>query len=540
MSTGGAGVNRRGRDGKFPAGYRPPGGVQGNPAASDAPADGSLTPPVPADQAASEQLHVVENQKAAVEALQRRLTVQEQTIESLALANEKFVGGVDALRKVDSHKKERRVAKSRRQSGDKIKTDKKKGKMTKGKSACKDEQTNAVSSSSSHDSASGSNPTSSDDDNSNATSTSSSDDGHGPPDPMSPPSGSSPSDSSSESDATTRKPSTVPTKRKDRVEKADRIKVIRPANSRFTTLLDYRSYFLIRRQLTYTPKEAQRSHRLKKLLDGASHGQQPFTGALPLDIFTFLTTFRRACDAAGLTDGQALPLIVFRLSGNAKMVLSGALNSTIGRKRYAIRMYGDAINWLLSKYATHATMANAYQDIIAMKQQDSEAPTAFGHRVETQCALLNGLFNVQDVKDVCITGLSDLVQAHVRILNDQFPDRTLSETVATAQLYWDGNTKLRSQLKMTRPTAIKVAYATQDKRTTMDRPFTPVRTPKPPRDAAPQANRASSVTIVTSRDTLLRNARNRIAPASVANRQSALTRLPMASATRMTRPRNRP
>jgi len=266
--------------------------------------------------------------------------------------------------------------------------------------------------------------------------------------------------------------------------------VIHPANSRFKTLLDYRTYFLIRRQLTNTPKEAQRSHRLNKRLDGAFHGQQPFTGALPLGILTFLTTFRRACNAAELTHGHALPLMVVRLAGKAKMAFSGALNSTLGRKRYAIRRYGDAVNWLLSKYATHATMANAYKDISTMKQQDSEAPTAFGHRVETQCDLLNGLFDIQDVKDVFITGLSDLVQAHVRVLNDQFPDRTLTETVATAQMYWDGTTKLRLKLKITRPTVIKVAYATQDQLTTTERPFTPVRTPPPPRAAVPQANRA--------------------------------------------------
>jgi len=254
------------------------------------------------------------------------------------------------------------------------------------------------------------------------------------------------------------------------------------------SLLDYRTYFLIHRQLTYT--EAQRSHRLNKRSDGAFHWQQPFTGALPLGILKFLTTFRRACDAAGLTHDQALPLMVFRLAGNAKMAFSGAHNSTLGRKRYAIRTYGDAVNWLLSEYATHATMANAFQDIITMKQQDNEAPTAFGRRVETHCDLLNSLFNIQDVKDVFITGLSDLLQAHVRVLNDQFPDRTLSETVATAQMYWDGTNKLRLQLKVTRPTTIEVAYATQDQRTTTERPFTPVRIPPPPRAAVPEANRA--------------------------------------------------
>ena len=264
MSTGGTGGTRRARDGKLPSGYRPPGGGQGTPAASDAPTDGAPTPPIPADQAASGQMRVVESLKAAVEALQRRLTAQEQTNESLARANDKLVDDVEALRKVDSHEEERRVAKSRRQSGDKTKNVKKTSKVTKDKSVRKDGPANVAPSSSFDDSASGSSPTSSDDDNPNATDTSSSDDGHGPPGPPSPPSGSSPSDSSSESDAAARKRPATPTKRKERLEKADRIKVIRPANSRFKTLLDCRTYFLIRRQLTYTPKEAQRSHRLNK------------------------------------------------------------------------------------------------------------------------------------------------------------------------------------------------------------------------------------------------------------------------------------
>jgi len=298
MSTGGTGGTQRARDGKSPAGNRPPGGGQGTPASSDAPTDGAPTPPIPADQASSGKMQVVESLKAAVEALQRRLTAQEQTNESPARANDKLVDDVEALRKVDSREEERRVAKSRRQSGDKTKNVKKTSKATQDKPVRKDDPANAAPSSSPDDSASGSSPTSSDDDNPNATDTSSSDHGHGPPGPPSPPSGSSPSDSSSESDAAARKRPATPTKRKERLEKADRIKVIHPANSRFKTLPDYRTYFLIRRQVTYTHKEAQRSHRLNKHLDGAFHWQQPFTGALPLGIFTFLTTFRRKCDAA--------------------------------------------------------------------------------------------------------------------------------------------------------------------------------------------------------------------------------------------------
>ena len=179
-STGGTDGIQSVRDGKLPAGYRPPGGGQGNPAPSDSPTDGAPAPPIYANQAAFGQLQVVENLKAAVEALQRRLTVQEQTKESLARASDKFVGDIEALRKVDSHEEERQRAKSRRQSGANSTTVKKTSKVTRGKYVRKDDPANAVPSSSSDDSASGSNPTSSDDDNPNATDSASSDDGHGP------------------------------------------------------------------------------------------------------------------------------------------------------------------------------------------------------------------------------------------------------------------------------------------------------------------------------------------------------------------------
>jgi len=107
-----------------------------------------------------------------------------------------------------------------------------------------------------------------------------------------------------------------------------------------------------------------------------------------------------------------------------------------------------------------------------MKQQDIEARSVFSNRVETQCDLLNELFEIQNVEDVSITGLSDLVQAHIPVPSDQFPDRTRSETVATSQMYWDGTNKLRLHLNIARSTEIKIAYATQVQRETTDRPFT--------------------------------------------------------------------
>jgi len=277
------------------------------------------------------------------------------------------------------------------------------------------------------------------------------------------------------------------------LEKADRLNGIRPSNSRFKSLLAYRTYLLIRRDLSLPPSRVEKTHKMNRRLDGAFQGQEPFTGTSPLGVFTFLTTFRRACDAAGLTHGQALPLVAFRQSGAAKRAFSSALNSKAGRRTYAIRTYDAAINWLLAKYATHSVMDSAYHDITTRRPPDNESPTAFGLRVETQRDRPDGLFHAQDVKDVFIHGLSEIIQSHVRVLDGQFPKRTLADTISAAQMYWDGTNKLRLSLKRPRLQTTKVAYASPmpTRHTNVDRPI-PVTQPRarsrsPPPKESPQA-----------------------------------------------------
>jgi len=124
-------------------------------------------------------------------------------------------------------------------------------------------------------------------------------------------------------------------------------------------------------------------------------------------------------------------------------------------------------------------MASAYHDIITMRQPDNESPTAFGLRVETQCDRLGGLFHAQDVKDIFINGLSEIIQTHVRVLDGQFPKRTLADTISASQMHWDGMNKLRLSLKLRRLQTSKVAYASPmpTPHTNVDRPF-PVTQPR--------------------------------------------------------------
>ena len=508
MSPGGTDGSRRGGKGKgsaLPVGHTPSGGVRAGLRGAQAP--GGTPPSFPTPSAVVRQETVaMESLKAEVETLRSRLMAQEASNKSLAAANDLLVADVTALRLADPVADPRLVAKSRRHTT----SDGQGRRLGGGPSSSRSVPIGSVAHREHRARALkaellqlkeesklaralarvAESPTSSEDESGgtpNGAATSAEDDADGPAGPPSPPSSEDDalsSDTASEFHSWRARHGRRPRRRRgDLVEIADRRKVIRPANSRFKSLLDYRTYFLARRSTAYPPSLVEKAHKMNRRLDGAFQGQEPFTGSDPLGVFTFLTTFRRACDASGVTHGQALPLLAFRLAGPAKRAFSSALNRA-GGGQHTVHTYGDAVNWLLAKYATHSVMATAYHAIITMRQEDQEAPTMFGLRVESHCDRLDGLFHVQDVKDVFINGLNEVIQAHVRVLDGQFPDRSMADTVAAAQMYWDGTNKLRQSLRTSRASPAKAVPLNVDNPRSMDRPHgagpTPVAKTPPP------------------------------------------------------------
>jgi len=298
---------------------------------------GSLSGSPALNAAASGQPLDAESLKAEVEALCLRLTAQQATNRSLAEANDELIANVKSMRQKDTES-DARAEKSRRKTKRKTKTkmDPKGGESSSSRpepvgqaTELRDQErklrkkfrkihkeTKLARSTSLVENAniSATNEASS---SSGTTSYSSSDSGESPGFPSSPSSSSSSESSDTSSDAASRRSRPGPYKGrpdfKKRLEKVDRLKIIRPSNSRFKSLLDCRTFFLIRRDLSRPPSLVDKTHKMNRRLDGAFQGQQPLTGTSPLGVFTFLTTFRRACDAAGLKHGRALPHLVFRL-----------------------------------------------------------------------------------------------------------------------------------------------------------------------------------------------------------------------------------
>ncbi|GAB0495957.1 hypothetical protein MMPV_007267 [Pyropia vietnamensis] len=222
---------------------------------------------------------------------------------------------------------------------------------------------------------------------------------------------------------------------------------MKPANRRFKRLLSYKTYFLLDTNLAYPPKLVRKAHRLNKDMDGAFQGQALFSGKDPLGLFTFLSTFKRACDASGITHGQALALLGFRLAGDAKRSFASAIATKGARDRYAIRTYGDGVNWLLKKYASPDVLSRAYTDVVTARQEPEEAPRAFGERVERMCDRLDGLFRARDVTDSFVTGLQDAVKAHVLAFQLTRRNADFPEVVTAAQIYWEGVRQIKIDVR---------------------------------------------------------------------------------------------
>jgi len=295
MAPGGADGQRgngKGKGNALPSDYVPPGGVRTNMRDANT-LGGSLSGSPALNAAASGQLLDAESLKAEVEILRLRLTAQQATNRSLAEANDELIANVEAMRQEDIESAAR-ATKSRREtkSKTKVKLDPKGGQSSSSrpepvgraterrdqerklrkKSRKIREETKLARATSSVENAniSAANESSS---SSGTTSFSSSDSGESPGSPSSPSSSSSSESSDTSSDAASRRSRLGPYKcrsdSKKRLEKADRLKVIRPSNSRFKSLLDYRTYFLIRRDLSLLPSLEEKTHKMSRRLDGA-------------------------------------------------------------------------------------------------------------------------------------------------------------------------------------------------------------------------------------------------------------------------------
>ena len=83
------------------------------------------------------------------------------------------------------------------------------------------------------------------------------------------------------------------------VERKDGLSSFKPALRAFTKAVDYKTYRLINRSASYTPKMTGNILKAKKKVDASMSGKS-WNGKDKIGVLNFLTNFKKACDDGGL------------------------------------------------------------------------------------------------------------------------------------------------------------------------------------------------------------------------------------------------
>ena len=194
--------------------------------------------------------------------------------------------------------------------------------------------------------------------------------------------------------------------------------------SEFEHVISYRTYRLRNRDTRYNATVADKMADLAKRLKPSMQCPN-FSGEDEIAILGFLKNYKTACDDTGTSEGAALPLLRYFLSGGAlssfnSYIGQGLRNATPGVD--CIRSYPEAVFWLLSTYATDKVLKEAYKAVTSMKQGVHEDELEFGGRLRQEAIRCGDVFDDGTLIGVFVEGLIPAVGHVMNDLLEENPD----------------------------------------------------------------------------------------------------------------------
>ena len=228
-----------------------------------------------------------------------------------------------------------------------------------------------------------------------------------------------------------------------------------PLNIMFRQAVSYRTYRLRRRDRRYDASIADKIGDLAKRLKPSMQCPN-FSGEDEIAVLGFLKNYKRACDDTGTTEGMALPLLRYFLTGEAlstflSYIGPGLRNSQPGVD--CIKSYPEAIQWLLNNYARDAVLSEAHSRVIHLCQGPTETESQFGIRLRVEALRCGDIFDERTLIAMYVDGLKAYTRHIVREAISQNPRMTFQALKSMAQSYGDSHREDRQSAYRTRPSA---------------------------------------------------------------------------------------
>lgn len=182
--------------------------------------------------------------------------------------------------------------------------------------------------------------------------------------------------------------------------------------------MNYR-YYLLKRlshkrdsSLTLDPNKRLRS--LKMTLD-----EWKFAGTDQIVVLDFLTRFTEEADLNSLTEGQAFISLPRFLSGEAEIQYRASRN---GARSGVVSCWPEAVQHLLTSYATPSAIREAVNDLQNIRQRSGEDEAKYSSRLNEAAYRCGNVHTEPEKMTFFINGLVPEIQSIVARKREETPD----------------------------------------------------------------------------------------------------------------------
>ena len=197
-------------------------------------------------------------------------------------------------------------------------------------------------------------------------------------------------------------------------------------------VIDYRLYRLPDTTAEPTSSDLQHMYRLKKQVDGLYPALGAYSGAQPVHLLEFLTTFKEAMIGLGKSEGCAVRVLAYFLEGDAKDVYQAQTSAgAVHVGDVLSQTWPYVVHHLLIRFLTDDVLQEAHDAVARATQRDDEDEVAFAQRIEHAARDCHHVFAPVDLVSHYVRGLKEAVRERVQELVRGLP---LSERSVLAKV----------------------------------------------------------------------------------------------------------
>lgn len=200
----------------------------------------------------------------------------------------------------------------------------------------------------------------------------------------------------------------------------------------FTSVIDYRTYRLIDTSGVPSGEDLRRMYRLKKQVDGLNTTMGVFDGSDPMELLSFLATFKKAMDGLSKSEAVAVRVLAYFLADDAKDAYQSQMSPGALDQGTAFSMsWPYVVHMLIKRFLTDDVLQESYDGVTRAVQREGEDEINFAQRIMDAARLCRHVFSPAELVNHYVRGLTEATRERVQeqVRRMSFADRSKLVTV---------------------------------------------------------------------------------------------------------------